>query len=437
MSLNEKISKFFKFDELNTDMRTELVAGITTFATLAYIMIVIPNILSGIGMHREATTATIIYMAFFGCMFMGLFANRPFAVAPLLAEYVFLAYTIVPMFGDGEWQKAFGAVAIAAITLFVLTICNVRAWLVNCLPACMKYAFTAGLGLYLAFVGLKGAGIVQILDGNTTIGNFCDINVILAITGVVIIGALTVKGVKVAMLIGLIAVTALALIFGQTVIPDTLISAPASISPLFLKADIMGALHIQYLPIIFIILVLMFVDTMGTLIGVSAKAGFLDENGNLPEIKKPMLVDSISTMIASSMCAITSGVYLESTTGVQAGGRSGLTAVLVGLLFLTGLFFSPLFGMIPSSACNAVLIIIGILMVSVIRQINFDDMSEAIPAAITIFLMAFSSNIGVAVACGFILYPILKLIAGRKDELNIPVWILFIASCAFFVLYKF
>ena len=398
MSLNEKISKFFKFDELNTNMRTELVAGITTFATLAYIMIVIPNILSGIGMPREATTSTIIYMAFFGCMFMGLFANRPFAVAPLLAEYVFLAYTIVPMFGDGEWQKAFGAVAIAAITLFVLTICNVRAWIVNCLPACMKYAFTAGLG---------------------------------------IIGALTVKGVKVAMLVGLIAVTALALIFGQTVIPDTLISAPASISPLFLKADIMGALHIQYLPIIFIILVLMFVDTMGTLIGVSAKAGFLDEKGNLPEIKKPMLVDSISTMIASSMCAITSGVYLESTTGVQAGGRSGLTAVLVGLLFLTGLFFSPLFGMIPSSACNAVLIIIGILMVSVIRQINFDDMSEAIPAAITIFLMAFSSNIGVAVACGFILYPILKLIAGKKDELNIPVWILFVASCAFFVLYKF
>lgn len=436
MSLNESLSKFFKFEELNTNLRVELVAGITTFATLAYIMIVIPNILSGIGMPREATTATIIYMAFIGCMFMGLFANRPFAVAPLLAEYVFLAYTIVPMF-NGEWEKAFGAVAIAAITLFVLTICNVRAWLVNCLPACMKYAFTAGLGLYLAFVGLKGSGIVQIVNGNTTIGNFCDVNVLLAITGVIIIGALSVKGVKIAMLVGLVAVTALALIFGQTVIPDTLISAPASVAPLFLKADIVGALHVQYLPIIFIILVLMFVDTMGTLIGVSAKAGFLDENGNLPEIKKPMLVDSISTMIASSMCAITSGVYLESTTGVQAGGRSGLTAVIVGILFLTGLFFSPLFGMIPSSACNAVLIIIGILMVSVIRQINFDDMSEGIPAAITIFLMAFSSNIGVAVACGFILYPLLKLIAGKKNELNIPVWILFAASCAFFVLYKF
>lgn len=436
MDITNSISKFFKFDELKTNLKTEIIAGITTFATLAYIMIVIPNILGGIGMPQEAVTATIIYMAFIGCMLMGLVANRPFAAAPLLAEYVFLAYTIVPMFGEGEWQKAFGAVAVAAILLFILTICNVREWLVNCLPASLKFAYTAGLGLYLAFIGFKGAGIINVSD-NLTIGNFWDINTLLAIAGILIIGILMVKGVKVAMLAGLIGVTILSLIFGQSTVPENLVSAPASVAPLFLKADVAGVLNVESIPIIFIILVLMFVDTMGTIIGVSTKAGFLDEKGNLPNIKKAMICDSTATLIASSMCAITSGVYIESTTGVAAGGRSGLTAIITGCLFLTGLFFTPIFGMIPSSACNAVLVIIGILMMANIKMIDFDDMSEGIAAAITIFLMAFSSNIGVAVACGFILYPIMKLIAGKGKELNIPVWILFVASCIFFALYKF
>jgi AGZA family xanthine/uracil permease-like MFS transporter len=436
MNISTFLDKFFKLKELNTNIKTELLAGFTTFATLAYIMIVIPNILSSVGMPQEATTSTIIYMAFIGCMLMGLLANRPFAIAPLLAEYVFLAYTIIPMFGEGEWQKAFGAVAISAVILFILTICNIRVWLVNSLPACMKYAFTAGLGLYLAFVGLKGAGIINV-SNQLSIGNFYDINTLLAITGIIIIGILTVRGIKVSMLIGLIVVTCLSVCFGQSTIPENLISAPSSISPLFLKADILGVLNIQSLPIIFIILVLMFVDSMGSLIGVSAKANFLDENGNLPQIKRPMLADSIATMIASSMCAITTSVYLESTTGITAGGRSGLTSVVIGILFLSGLFFSPVFGMIPSSACNAVLVIIGVLMLGVIKKINFDDMSEGLSASITIFLMAFSSNIGVAVASGFILYPILKIVAGKRKELNIPVWILFIASCIFFALYKF
>lgn len=436
MDINKTIGDFFKFKELNTTLKTEILAGITTFATLAYIMIVIPNILSSIGMPQEAVTASIIYMAFIGCLLMGFVANRPFVAAPLLAEYVFLAYTIVPMFGEGEWQKAFGAVAVAAIFLFLMTILNVRAWLVNCLPSCLKFAYTAGLGLYLAFIGFKGAGIINVSD-NLTIGNFWNINTLLAISGILIIGILMSKGVKIAMLAGLIGVTILSLLFGQSSVPENLISAPASVAPLFLKADISGVLNVQSIPIIFIILVLMFVDTMGTLIGVSAKAGFLDEKGNLPNIKKAMLCDSTATLIASSMCAITSGVYIESTTGVAAGGRSGLTAIVAGCLFLTGLFFTPVFAMIPSSACNAVLVIIGILMMANIKMINFDDMSEGIPSSITIFLMAFSTNIGIAVACGFILFPIMKLITGKAKELNLPVWILFLASCIFFALYKF
>lgn len=432
----EKIEQFFKFKELNTNFQTEIMAGVTTFATLAYIMIVNPMILSGAGMPFEATTAVTVYMAFIGCMLMGLFANRPFAVAPLLAENAFLVSTIVVQ-GGYTWQQAFGAVAISAIILFLLTIFNIRVWLVNSLPACMKYAFTAGLGLYLTFIGLHSSGIVKTSETALSIGNLTNINTLLTIAGVIIISVLTVKRVKLAMLAGLIFVTVLSIILGQTNLPTQIISTPPSIEPLLFKADIASMLNINALPIIFIIIVLMFVDTMGSMIGVSAKAGFLDEKGNLPEIKKAMISDSSATVIASSMSAITSGVYLESATGIAAGGRSGLTAVTVGILFLSGLFLSPIFAIIPSSACNAILIIIGILMLSVIKQINFEDMSEGIPAAITIFLMTFSANVGVAVASGFILYPILKLIAGKKNELNIPVWILFIISGIFFAIYKF
>lgn len=436
----DKIAEFFKFKELNTNFKTEIIAGISTFATLAYIMIVIPKILSAAGLPANVALVSTVCMTCIGCLLMGFVANRPFAVAPLLAENVFLVYAIVPMFGEGQWQKAFGAVVVSAVILFLLTIFNIRAWLVNSMPACIKYAFTAGLGLYLACIGLKGAnglGLIQISNDSLSIGDFTNIHVLLTIIGIIITMILIARGVKIAMLAGLAIVTLLGLFFGITSVPENIISLPQSLSPVFLKADVIGVLNFKSLPVIFIILVLMFVDTMGTLIGVSSKAGFLDDKGNLPDIKKPMICDSVSTLIGSSICAITSGVYLESTSGIIAGGKSGLTVIVTGILFLSGLFLTPLFQMIPSEACNAVLIIIGIMMLSVIKLINFEDISESMPATITIFLMAFSLNIGVAVASGFILYPVLKICTGKKHELNIPVWILFAASCIFFALYDF
>lgn len=432
----EKITEIFKLKELGTDIKTEIMAGVTTFATLAYIMVVNPMILSAAGMPFSACAAVTIYMAFIGCTMMGLIANRPFAIAPQLAENAFLTSTIVLQFGY-TWQQAFGAVAVSAIILFLLTVLNIRVWLVNSLPSCIKYAFTAGLGLYLTFIGLHSSGIVKTTEASLSIGKFTDINVILTIVGILTISVLLVKGFKLAMLVGLIVVTVLSILLGQTELPSQILSAPPSIEPLLFKADIPSVLNVEALPIIFIILVLMFVDTMGTMIGVSAKAGFLDKNGNLPNIKKAMITDSSATLLASSMSAITTGVYLESTTGISAGGRSGLTSVTVGLLFLSGLFLSPVFAIIPSAACNAVLVIIGILMVSVIKQINFEDMSEGIPSAIIIFLMTFSANVGVAITSGFILYPVLKLISGKKNELNVPVWILFAFSCIFFAIYRF
>ena len=435
-----KIAKFFRFRELNTDFKTEIIAGVTTFATLAYIMIVIPQILSTVGIPADVALVSTVCMTFIGCMLMGFVANRPFAVAPLLAENVFLVYTIVPMFGENQWQAAFGAVFVSAVILFLLTIFNIRIWLVNSIPSCIKYAFTAGLGFYLAGIGLKGInglGIIKVTNDSLSIGNFTDIHTLLTITGVVILLILSARGVKISMLAGIVIITLLALAFGITTVPENIMSFPPSLSPVFLKADVTSVLNIKAIPVIFIILVLMFVDTMGTLIGVSSKSGLLNKKGNLPGIKRPMLCDSASTLIGSSICAITSGVYLESTSGIVAGGKSGLTVVVTGILFLSGLFFAPLFQMIPLEACHAVLIMIGIMMLSVIKFINFDDMTESIPAVITIFLMAFSLNIGVAVASGFVLYPVLKICTGKKHELNTPVWILFAASCIFFALYRF
>lgn len=275
----------------------------------------------------------------------------------------------------------------------MLTIFNIRVWLVNSIPSCIKYAFTAGLGFYLAGIGLKGSNgleIIKVANDSLSIGNFTDIHTILTITSVVILLILNARGVKISMLAGIVIVTLLAMVFGITSVPENIMSVPPSLSPVFLKADVASVLNIKAIPIIFIILVLMFVDTMGTLIGASSKAGFLDKNGNIPEIKKLMICDSVSTLIGSSICAITSGVYLESTSGIVAGEKSGLTAIVTGVLFLSGLFFAPLFQMIPLEACHAVLIMIGIMMLSVIQFINFDDMTECIPAVITIFLMAFS-----------------------------------------------
>ncbi|MCR5261770.1 MAG: NCS2 family permease [Candidatus Gastranaerophilales bacterium] len=432
----EKIEQFFKFKELQTDIKTEVMAGVTTFAALAYIMVVNPMILSKAGMPFEATSAVTIYMAFIGCMLMGFIGNKPFAIAPMLAENAFLVSTIVHQFGY-TWQQAFGAVAISAVILFLLTVLNIRIWLVNSIPACIKYAFTAGLGLYLTFIGLHSSDIVKTTEDGLFIGNFSDINAVLTLTGVLVIAVLMVRGFKLSMLTGLIVVTILSVIFGHTHLPAQFLSAPSDISPLLFKADILGMLNPKAVPIIFIILVVMFFDTMGSMLGVAAKGGFLDKDGNLPDIKKAMISDSSATVIAASMSAITTGVYLESTTGVLAGGKSGLTAVTVGVLFLSGLFLSPVFAIIPSAACNAVLIVIGTLMISVIREIRFEDMTECVPAAMVVFLMTFSANIGIAVASGFILYPILKIIAGKKNELNVPVWILFVISCLFFVFYKF
>ena len=432
------MEKFFNLKELGTNVKTEILAGITTFITMSYILIVNPKMLATAGFPFEASIAATIFAAFLGCMLMGLYAKRPFAVAPYIGEVAFISYTVVLALGF-SWQAALGAIFVSGLIFFVLTIFKIRPWLVNSMSETMKLAFTVGLGLFLILVGSLETGIVKFTKNPIPIqiGDFHNHTILLAIFTFVVIVTLMQRKIKGAILIGILSTTIIALILGDISIPEKVISMPPSIMPLIGKLDIAGAFSLKFLPVFFIIFLLVYVDTMGCMLGVCYKAGLLDEKGCLPEIKKPMLCDSVTTMFAAAIGTITSGVYLESVTGIESGGKSGLTAVVTGLCFLLGLFFAPVFGMVPPYAYGPALIIVGMLMVSIVSKINFEDMTEYVPAVFAITTMVFSYNIGIGMAAGFILYPLLKVLTGRKSETNLAMWILALFSVGFFVVYPY
>ena len=432
------ISNFFRLKDLGTDIKTELVGGFTSFITMAYMLIINSKILEMAGMPFEASMAAVIYTTFIGCMIMGLYANRPFAVAPLVGECAFFAYTVVALMGF-SWQVVLGAVFLSGVVFFLLTALNIRPWLVNSMPESLKMSFGAGLGIFLALLGLLKSGIVE--AGNAEIpvhiGNWQEPKVMLAVFGVVLIVVLLAKKVKAALLLGIIVLTIISFLFGLSDVPSSLMSAPPDIRPVLGQLDILGAIDLKFLPVLFVIFVVFYVDTMGTLIGVSYKAGFLDEKGNLPEIKKPMFADSLTTVFASLLGTTTSGVFLESATGVQTGARSGLSTVFVGVLFLLGLFFAPLFTSIPPEAYAPALIVVGLLMISGISRVDFSDPTEYIPSCIAIVLMVFTYNAGIGMAAGFIAYPLMKLFSGQREKTNPANWILCVISIIFFVLYPY
>lgn len=432
------ISDFFKLKELKSDIKTEFIGGFTTFITMSYVLIINSKILEAAGMPFAASMAATIYATFLGCIFFGLYTNRPFAIAPYVGESAFFAYTVVILLGF-SWQIALGSVFLSGLLFFILTVLNIRPWLVNSMPQSLKMAFGTGLGLFLAFLGLLKSGIIEV--GNVSVpvhvGNLHDPKVLLAIVGFVFIVILMAKKVKAALFIGIMSITILSFWLGLSDFPTSLISSPPNILPILGKMDLAGALSFKFLPVLFVVFVIVYVDTMGTLIGVSYKAGLLDKKGNLPNIKKPMLVDSIATMSAAVLGTTTTGVYLESATGIQTGAKSGLSTIFVGLLFLGGLFFSSLFTAIPPQAYAPALVIVGLLMLGGISRIDFNDITEYLPACLAIILMVFSYNVGIGMAAGFVLYPIMKLFSGRKKETNLANWILCAVSIIFFVLYPY
>ncbi|KPK71207.1 guanine permease [candidate division TA06 bacterium SM23_40] len=432
------LDRYFGLSRQGTNIRTEAMAGLVTFMTMVYIVIVNPAILMAAGIPRGPSMVATILSAVFGTLLMGVYARRPFAIAPYMGENAFVAFTVVKLLGY-SWQQALGAIFLSGIIFVVMTVAGLRAWLAKAIPMGLKYSFAAGIGLFLTFVGLNESGIVTlgIPGAPVHVGDIRSTEVLLAILGLFLMGILMTKRVRAAILIGILAITFLSIPLGVTKAPEGWVSAPPSLAPIFFKIDILGALTWGFLAVVLTIFIMDFVDTMGTLIGVSARAGFLDEDGNLPDIEKPMLADALATVFGALVGTTTSGTYIESAAGVEAGGRTGLTAVVVALLFLVCLFFAPLFTAIPGQATGPALIIVGMLMLSAVTKIKFEDFTELMPGFIVIVLMSFTYNIGIGIAAGFVVYPIFKLAAGRRADINPGLWPLSLLSLLFFIFYPY
>ncbi len=432
------IKKFFALEELGTNVKTEILAGVTTFMTMAYIVVVNPAILQVAGIPKGPSMVATILSAFFGTIIMGVYAKRPFAIAPYMGENAFVAYTVVKVLGY-SWQTALGAIFIGGVLFTLITILKLRSWLANAIPLGLKYSFAVGIGLFLTFIGLNDTGLVKlgVPGAPVQVGNIRSPEALLAVFAILLIAILIIKKVRGAILIGIRATTFLSFIFKIAPAPTRWLSLPPSLSPIFLKLDILGALSWGFFAVILTVFVMDFVDTMGTLIGVSARAGLLDENGNLPEIEKPMLADALATVFGALVGTTTTGTFIESATGIEEGGRSGLTAVVTALLFLVCLFFAPLFTAIPAQAYGPALIIVGMFMISSITKIDFSDYTELIPAFFVITLMSFTYNLGIGITAGFVLYPIFKLVSGRTKEVASGLWFLFVLSILFYIFFPY
>jgi AGZA family xanthine/uracil permease-like MFS transporter len=432
------MDKYFKITELGSTYKKEIIGGLTTFITMAYILIVHPKIMEAAGIPFNATLLATIISAVFGTLLMGVYAKRPFAIAPYMGENAFIAFTVVNVMGY-SWQQAIAAIFISGLFFTLITVFKLRKWLVNGIPKNMTISFTVGIGLFLTFIGLNESGLVVIgVPGAPVhLGDLSQFQSILAILSFLIISTLMMLKKKSAILIGLLTVTIIGIVLGDIKLPESYLSEPANLSSIFWQMDFTGVLSWGFFPIILTVVVMDFVDTMGTLLGVSYKAGFLDKEGNLPEIEKPMLVDALSTTVAGMFGTSSAGVFIESAAGVEAGARTGFSSVIVAVLFLLALFIAPILSIFPGYAYGPALIVVGMLMFSSLKDLNLDDMSELIPAFVIIILMSFSFNMGIGMTAGFIVYPLVKVISGKTKEVSGAIWTLAAVSVLFFVFYGY
>lgn len=433
-----KIRDYFEFERHRTSFRTELLAGVTTFLTMSYIIVVNPKVLEAAGIPTDASLVATIVTAAIGTLIMGFYAKRPFGIAPYMGENAFIAYTVVVVLGY-SWQAAIAAVFVGGVLFILLTAFKLRQWLVDAVPEGLRYSFSVGIGLFLTFIGLNVSGIVTIgtPDAPVKIGDVTSPEVLTSIVGFLLIAIFMIRKMPGAILLGILITTAIAFVVDVAAPPEGLMSLPPSLEPTFLKLDLTGIWNWGFFAIILTVFVMAFVDTMGTLIGVSSRAGFLDEDGNLPEIEKPMMADAVATTVAGLVGTTTAGAYIESATGVESGGRTGFTAVVVAVLFLLALFFEPFLTAVPPQAYGPALIVVGYMMLAPITKIEFEDYSELFPAVAVIVLMCFTFNIGVGITAGFVLYPVFKTTAGRIREVNPGLWILFAMSLLFYIFYPY
>ena len=438
------MESFFKFEERGTNLRTEILAGVVTFMTMAYIIFVNPGLLSAaFGATPEAAaawipalaTATTLGAALM-CIVMGVFANRPFALASGMGLNAVVAFSIIIGL-KVPWQVGMSVIFVEGIVILLLVLTGLREAVMNAIPLNLKRAIGVGIGLFITFIGLNETGIVVagVPGAPVRLGNMADPSVVLALTGFLLTVVLMVRRVRGAIIIGILTTTVLSFLFGVTPTPKEMFSIPPDPSPIFLRLDIAGACTLKFFPIVLTIFIMSFVDTVGTLIGLSYRAGLLDEKGNLPEIEKPMLADAIATTVAPLVGTSTTGAFIESAAGIEEGGRTGFTALVTASLFLLSLFLAPLFTAVPPHAYGIALMAIGMMMLSPVTRIDFDDYSEFVPAFITIAMMSFTYNIGVGMTAGLLSYPLIMAVSGRYKEVTAGMWILAAISLLFFIFY--
>lgn len=420
-----------------TTVRTEILAGITTFMTMAYIIIVNPSILGNAGMDVGAVMVATCLGTALGTLIMALYANYPFAMAPGMGLNAFFAFTVVLGMGI-DWRVALGAVFIDGVIFLLLTLTKVRQAIINSVPMSLKLATGVGIGLFIAFIGLQEAGLIVKNDATlVSLGNISSPNVLLSLFGLAVMGLLLARRVKGSLLLGILITSVAGMLFGITPHPKgigDIIGAPPSLAPTFMQMDILGALNIGLLTVIFTFTFVDMFDTAGTLIGVSTKAGFLNEKGELPRAGQALLADALGTIGGAIFGTSTVTTYIESASGVAEGGRTGLTAVTVAVLFLLSLFFAPLVKLIPAAATAPALIIVGLFMMEPVVKINFQDYTEAIPAFLTIIMMPLAYSIAEGLVFGVLAFVILKLLAGKAKDISLTMYILAILFIARFVI---
>ena len=430
------LDRVFKLSEHNTNVKTEIIAGITTFMTMAYILVVNPSVLGDAGMNKDAVFAATAIAAFIGSSVMGVLANYPIALAPGMGLNAFFAYTVVLQMGY-SWQFALCAVLIEGLIFILLTVTNVREKIIDCIPKVLKHAVTAGIGLFIAFIGLVNAGIVEGGGAILQLGNMQSPTVLLSIAGLVIAAVLLSKNVKGTFLLAMVVTTAIGIVARLVQLPSGIVSSVPSLKPVFLQAFSVPVNQIFSLDMIVVVFTFLFVDlfdTVGCLVGVASKGNMLDENGKLPKAKQALFADAIATTIGSLLGTSTVTAYVESASGIGEGGRTGLTAITTGLLFLLSLFFAPIFTAIPAQATAPVLILVGVMMASSLLEIDFSDFTNAIPAFLTFAMMPLAYSIADGIIFGIISFTILKLATGKKKEVNLSLILLSIMFILKFIL---
>ncbi|MBW4015528.1 NCS2 family permease [Moraxella osloensis] len=417
------IERYFGIDGRNTTIKTEILAGLTTFLTMAYIIFVNPDMLAKAGMDKGAVFVATCLASALGCFLMGLLARLPVALAPGMGLNAFFTFTVVLGMGK-SWQVALGAVFISGLLFVLISAFKLREWIINAIPYTLKQGIVAGIGAFLAFIALKSSGIIVASPATfVTMGKLTDFGPAMAILSFFLIVVFVQRKVPAAVMLSILIVTVISLLAGETHYSG-IVSMPPSIAPTFMQLDIAGALDVSMVSVIFAFLFVVLFDTSGTLIGVTKKAGLMSTDGQIPNLGKALFADSTAAVAGSLLGTSSVTSYVESTAGVAAGGRTGLTAIVVGVLFLLALFFAPLAGMIPAYATAGAIFYVAVLMLFTLREIDWDDLTEASPVAVVLLLTPLTFSIADGIALGFITYTIAKLVSGRYKEVSPAVWVL-------------